>query len=149
MKRIILTESQYKRLVRRPLNEEVSDEGEKVTDFNIELEGNNIRRWNDNNPEHVERIQKMLKSLNYDLGYYGPNGDGVDGDYGRFTEKAVKEFQENEMPNQPEQWDGVIGPITYEILKDAVKELSDGKRPWGVAAMRVGIRLSSAPMIFL
>ena len=125
MKRIILTESQYKRLVRRPLNEEVSDEGEKVTDFNIELEGNNIRRWNDNNPEHVERIQKMLKSLNYDLGYYGPNGDGVDGDYGRFTEKAVKEFQENEMPNQPEQWDGVIGPITYEILKDAVKELSD------------------------
>ena len=84
MKRIILTESQYKRLVRRPLNEEVSDEGEKVTDFNIELEGNNIRRWNDNNPEHVERIQKMLKSLNYDLGYYGPNGDGVDGIYGTF-----------------------------------------------------------------
>ena len=125
MKRIILTESQYKRLVRRPLNEEVSDEGEKVTDFNIELEGNNIRRWNDNNPEHVERIQKMLKSLNYDLGYYGPNGDGVDGIYGPFTEKAVEEFQENEMPNQPEQWDGIIGPITYEILKDAVKELSD------------------------
>ena len=44
---------------------------------------------------------------------------------GPFTEKAVEEFQENEMPNQPEQWDGIIGPITYEILKDAVKELSD------------------------
>lgn len=125
MKRIIITERQYKKLVNKPLNEEITDSGEKVTDFDIELEGYIIRRWNDNNPEHVERIQKMLKSLNYDLGYYGENGDGVDGIYGRFTEKAVEEFQENEMPNQPEQWDGIIGPITYEILKDSVKGLAD------------------------
>ncbi len=125
MKRIIITERQYKKLVNKPLNEEITASGEKVTDFDIELEGYIIRRWNDNNPEHVERIQKMLKSLNYDLGYYGENGDGVDGIYGRFTEKAVEEFQENEMPNQPEQWDGIIGPITYEILKDSVKGLAD------------------------
>jgi hypothetical protein len=93
MKRIILTESQYRKLVRRNLNEEVTDEGEKVTDFDIELEGYIIRRWDDNNPEHVERIQKMLKSLDYDLGYYGPNKDGVDGKYGTSTRKAVKELE--------------------------------------------------------
>jgi len=114
VKRIILTESQYKRLVNQPLNEE-------DTDFDIELEGNIVRRWNNNNPEHVERVQKMLKYLGYDLGPYGENDDGVDGIYGSFTEKAVEEFQENEMPDQPYQWDGIIGPITYEILKNMVK----------------------------
>ena len=91
MKRIIITERQYKRLANQPLNEE-------DTDFDIELEGNIVRRWNNNNPEHVERVQKMLKYLGYDLGPYGENDDGVDGIYGSFTEKAVEEFQENDAP---------------------------------------------------
>jgi hypothetical protein len=127
MKKIVLTESQYKRLVIQKLNEEstITDMGEKVNDFDIDLEGKIIRRWNENNSEHVIRIQKMLKSLGYELGPYGENKDGIDGIYGPFTEDAVREFQEDEMPNQPDQHDGILGPITYELLKGKVDEKSE------------------------
>lgn len=141
MKRIVLTESQYKRLVSQKLNEEITLTGEKISDFDIDLEGNIVRRWSDNNPEHVERIQRMLKSLDYELGPYGPNKDGVDGIYGPFTEDAVKEFQEDEMPGQPDQHDGVMGPITYSLLKSKVDEKSEEE------GVEVDTMLSMASMV--
>lgn len=127
MKRIILSESQYNRLVSQKLNEEVTLTGEKVTDFDIDLENNIISKWSKNNPKHVERLQRMLKLLGYELGNYGPNKDGVDGIYGAFTEDSVEEFQMEEMPNQPEQWDGVIGPVTYNLLKSKSNEVAEEK----------------------
>jgi hypothetical protein len=44
----------------------------------------------------VEVIQRMLIQMNYDLGAYGPAGDGVDGDYGIKTATAVKKFKVDE-----------------------------------------------------
>jgi microbial transglutaminase/putative peptidoglycan binding protein len=44
----------------------------------------------------VEIIQGMLRQMNYDLGDYGPAGDGVDGKYGKKTVAAIKQFKVDE-----------------------------------------------------
>lgn len=47
--------------------------------------------------ERVKLIQAALKNNNkYDLGTSGPNGDGVDGDFGSKTDAAVRKFQEQQ-----------------------------------------------------
>lgn len=125
MKRIIITESQYKRLVSKKLNEEISLTGDKITNFDVDLEGKIIKRWNKNDRSHVKRIQKMLLSLDYDLGSYGENRDGVDGIYGPFTENAVEDFQEDVFPHEPDLWTGVIDYPTYEKLFLKVTELAE------------------------
>ena len=56
MKRIIITERQYKRLVDQPLNKE-------DTDFDIELDGYSLLvRWN-----NVNIIQNMLRGYIKDV----------------------------------------------------------------------------------
>lgn len=44
----------------------------------------------------VTAMQRLLKARGYDLGDYGPNRDGIDGDFGKKTEDAVKAFQRAE-----------------------------------------------------
>jgi hypothetical protein len=44
----------------------------------------------------VAMVQQALVDLNYDLGEFGPNDNGVDGDYGKVTAAAVKRFKANE-----------------------------------------------------
>ena len=46
-------------------------------------------------PELVKQLQKMLVTRGYDLGSYGPDKDGVDGAFGKLTETAANDFQEN------------------------------------------------------
>ena len=47
--------------------------------------------------DRVKLIQAALKNNNkYDLGTSGPNGDGVDGDFGPKTDAAVRKFQEQQ-----------------------------------------------------
>lgn len=41
----------------------------------------------------VTELQKNLVKLGYDLGTYGEEKDGVDGDFGSKTEEALKQFQ--------------------------------------------------------
>lgn len=48
-----------------------------------------------NDKEVVKAIQTCLKQLGYDVGRFGPNHDGIDGDYGKTCERAVKSFQQN------------------------------------------------------
>ena len=60
--------------------------------------------------EDVRYVQTILYSLGYGLGSYG-----IDGDFGRATEAAVKEFQRDHGLNQ----DGVVGPLTYDALEKA------------------------------
>ena len=60
--------------------------------------------------EYVTLAQTSLAQRGYDLGSYG-----IDGDFGRATEQAVKQFQQD--------WglsvDGVIGPATWAVLTTA------------------------------
>lgn len=49
--------------------------------------------YQDERKELVEKVQRKLKQLGYDLGEYGPNEDGIDGDYGKTTRSRVTQFQ--------------------------------------------------------
>jgi hypothetical protein len=92
-----------------------------LPDFATEL-----RQWeSDNGPAiETEEVQRILKyRLGFDLGNYGPNKDGVDGDPGGKTRKAVEEFQrrhgiETEMP-------GFVDAATRDALI-AVDQAGEG-----------------------
>lgn len=43
--------------------------------------------------EAVKRWQASLKILKYNLGTFGPNKDGIDGDFGDKTKEATRDFQ--------------------------------------------------------
>ena len=76
---------------------------------NAELNGLNsyktIRRGSKG--ETVVEMQRILERLGYDLGPCG-----VDGDFGRMTEKAVKAFQQDHRLKV----DGIVGPKTWAEL---------------------------------
>ena len=69
-----------------------------------------------NRAESIKIIQKRLKNLGYDLGTFGPRGDGIDGDYGDTTVKAVKAFQESNGLTG-DQADGIVGNTTWKLLR--------------------------------
>lgn len=72
--------------------------------------------------ELVKTVQMMLKTLGYDLGTSGPDGNGIDGYFGDTTEEAMIDFQ---MKNK--DWDGellkeegLVGPRTSDALNRAM-----------------------------
>jgi hypothetical protein len=70
----------------------------------------------------VKHIQSMLKALGYNLGTSGTDLNGVDGDFGDITEKAVKQFQEGHKDYKNTQLgkDGEVGVLTSEALNRAL-----------------------------
>ena len=56
----------------------------------------------DFNPK-VAELQKKLKDLNYDLGDFGPNKDGVDGKYGALTKAAHLSAEKGLTPSEFEK----------------------------------------------
>ena len=60
--------------------------------------------------EDVSYVQNILVQNGYDIGKAG-----VDGDFGRATEDAVKKFQRDHGLDP----DGIVGPLTYEALEQA------------------------------
>ena len=62
--------------------------------------------------EYVTALQTALKNQGYDLGSYG-----VDGDYGRATEAAVKAFQQDHGLTP----DGITGAKTWEAIQQGGK----------------------------
>ncbi|MBI5069878.1 MAG: peptidoglycan DD-metalloendopeptidase family protein [Deltaproteobacteria bacterium] len=73
----------------------------------------------------VEAIQRALKACAYDMGRFGPDRDGVDGDYGATTERVVKEFQTGKLKEMMEAAGdaGILGKKKGDLK-------SDGKVDW-------------------
>ena len=64
----------------------------------------------------VTELQTMLDKLGYDLGPCG-----IDGDFGKATEAAVRSFQSDHRLTV----DGICGPATYGELKKAMAQLAE------------------------
>lgn len=66
----------------------------------------------------VESLQILLKGRGYSLGRFGPNQDGVDGEFGDATENALEAFQEDNVDTEgkPLEVDGKAGPKTWAAL---------------------------------
>ena len=71
----------------------------------------------------VRELQTMLLKLGYDLGPCG-----VDGDFGKATEAAVKSFQSDHRL----EVDGVVGQKTYAELEKVMQQLSGNPESKGV-----------------
>jgi len=61
----------------------------------------------------IKKIQQFLVDMGYDLGDYGEEGNGVDGNYGDLTKKAVEDFQRDKGYLQV---DGKVGPETAKAM---------------------------------
>jgi peptidoglycan hydrolase-like protein with peptidoglycan-binding domain len=64
----------------------------------------------------IAKIQQKL----IDAGIMNPIPDTSYGIYGPKTAAAVKKFQEKQFPNNPKEWDGVVGPKTTAELDKLV-----------------------------
>ena len=103
---------------------EIPSTGDKITDFDRDLGGKLIKRYGGNSKEDVERIQTMLYILGYNIGKYGPNKDGIDGKFGPYTQRGVQDFQKDVFSTNPSEWDGIVGPKTYEKLIEKIDEVA-------------------------
>ena len=59
----------------------------------------------------VRALQTLLIGYGYSCGRYG-----ADGDFGNDTEVATIKFQKKAFPNQPKEWDGIVGPASWNKL---------------------------------
>lgn len=66
--------------------------------------------------EYVTLVQTWLKKLKYDIGTYGVNKDGIDGEYGTKTVNAIRAFQKS----CGIKVDGICGPNTWTMLSKAI-----------------------------
>ena len=97
--------------------------------------------------DQVKQIQQTLVNLKYDLGTYGPNGDGVDGNYGQKTSKAIQNFQERNKLKST----GSLDALTYAKLSSPditkLKGPSSRFRPLSFVAslFKNGLKLKIQP----
>jgi peptidoglycan hydrolase-like protein with peptidoglycan-binding domain len=54
-------------------------------------------------------LQAVLAARGYPVHY-------VDGAFGAYLEDIVKDFQKAAFPDEPAEWDGIVGPKTWEKL---------------------------------
>lgn len=66
----------------------------------------------------VENMQRLLIGHGFNLGDYGPRGDGVDGEFGQATEDALKDFQRRHVDAEGKQLedDGKCGAKSWAAL---------------------------------
>ena len=121
MKKLIkLTESDLEKIVRKVLKEQsiINEIASDADDFDGSQNSVNseIINFNKTAPrsqkQNMMAIQEKLKSLGYDLGTYGPNKDGVDGNYGKRTLAAIKNFQTKSGIKST----GWVGTVTAPLL---------------------------------
>ena len=80
--------------------------------------GGRTLRNGDKGPD-VTVLQESLVLLGYDIGNYGTLGNGVDGDFGAKTERAVMAFQ---RANYDLEVDGIYGDHTHAALMAALDD---------------------------
>lgn len=105
----------------------VLDDGKKYEGDPVEKEyelGDRILRNGDEGPD-VQKLQEYLIRLGYDLGDFGPNRDGVDGDFGDATEIAVRAFQKKHKL----EVDGEYGPKSHKAMTAAIAALDAAPEP--------------------
>jgi len=121
MKKVIkLTEQDLEKIVLKVLNEQsiINEIASDADDFDGSQSSVNseIINFNKTAPrsqkQNMTAIQEKLLSLGYYLGTYGPNGNGVDGRYGKRTLDAIKSFQ-TKNGVKPTGW---VGTITAPLL---------------------------------
>jgi len=71
--------------------------------------------------EKVKKLQRFLISEGYDIGRFGANRDGVDGDFGRMTEQAVIENQQPFTTFKSMYPDAVRGQVSADFYNLNIK----------------------------
>lgn len=71
----------------------------------------------------VTTLQTALKAAGYNLGAFGPHHDGVDGDFGAATERALKGFQQDKLP-------GLLHEGLPAFRGKTVQASASGKLDW-------------------
>lgn len=73
----------------------------------------------------VMQMQSYLVDLGYDLGDFGDNRDGIDGDFGDTTEIQLKKFQKAKKL----EVDGEYGPKSHKAMLAAIDALKTEPEP--------------------
>lgn len=71
--------------------------------------------------ELVKQLQRFLVAEGYDIGSFGVNRDGVDGDFGRRTEEAVIENQQPFSTFKSMYPDAVRGQVSADFYNLNIK----------------------------
>lgn len=97
--------------------------------------------------QQIKEVQRFLKSKGYYLGTFGPNKDGIDGDYGDKTKKALKDWKyKNNMAN-----DSVLDKKVYDTIKKlpaASPSATDSQSTANTNTESGGKIQSTAPSLF-
>ena len=59
-----------------------------------------------------------LIALGYDLGNFGPDGDGADGDWGRISDDAFNQFQQDHGQVDNGFWTTFTCWAVYDAMRD-------------------------------
>lgn len=105
----------------------VLDNGHKYEGVIEEQEyalGDRILRNGDEGTD-VMQLQSYLVDIGYDLGNFGKNNDGIDGDYGDATEIAVRDLQKKHNL----EVDGEYGPNSHKAMLAAIDALKTEPEP--------------------
>lgn len=109
----VVTKDLLEKLIAAQGGDDSNDNNDIVPDVNLS-NCPTIRKGDKNH--YVTLLQTYLKKLGYNLGTYGENNDGIDGDFGSKTQTAVRAFQKKVNIKV----DGICGPNTWEALAKAV-----------------------------
>ncbi len=71
--------------------------------------------------EKVKQLQRFLVAEGYNIGTFGILGDGVDGDFGRMTEKAVRENQQPFPTFKSMYPSAVEGQVSADFFNSNIK----------------------------
>lgn len=88
-----------------------------------------------NDIKDVKAVQTLLKKEGFDLGKYGPNKDGIDGDCGKTTIKHIKQFQTDKgiaasglIEPASATWSALAGTAVVDAAQEAaLKKIAELK----------------------